>query len=449
MDKRAIVFLAVGVICAGVVVVAAAKFLQGSEKEKKGPEGVKVLVAAQQVDYGTVLELPEDDKKGNVGFMRWPKEFVPENAVTSDEELKEKELVALGSFIRYEPVLKEQMLPKEDFIPEDMLPRRIEVDPEDVEEGLLKAGMRVDVYKNYKKFMQCVRICAVGELKYNKRGDTDEEKKKDGPPDHAYVLIKRDQMVEFEKARDSGDLKVFPSGEECTDGPVLVSKLEGAKGRAAGELLQKGANQVAEGSLQEAIATFNNVAEEYSDVAPAVEKANQWLTTCREMVAQRIYLQAQEAFIAENFEECNQLVAQLLDSNPEAGETVEQAKELQKVAQNRVKQKSYETLLGNIEKSLGSGNFPQAEKLLNEKLQKEFVETEFQPEKGMIPPSQAMQKYQSELQARQRAFNSEMRIFETLRRTGNVRRAQQKFQEMARRFPQHPYINTQMNQANN
>ena len=446
MDKRAIIFLAVGVICAGVVVVAASQFMQGSEEKKKEPDSVKVLVAAQKVDYGTAISLPVDGEKGNVGFMSWPKKFVPEDAVTDAKMLKEKDFVAVDSFVRYEPVLKNQLIEKEEFIPEDMLPRRISVDPKDVKVGLLKAGMRVDIYKDYKKFMECVRIASMGDLRYNQSGQ--EDKKKEEPASHAYVLIKRDQMVEFEKASDSGRLKVFPCEKECAGGPVLTSELAGAKGRAAGDLLKKGTQQVGEGSIEEAIKTFQTVTQDYSGVAPAVEKANTWLDMCQTMLAERVYLQAQEAFINGDYATTDQLVETLVNEHPEAGETLEKAKELQEVAQRKAKQSDYEKLLADIRNSLNSGNFPQTEKLLKEELQTKFVEAEFKPDKSTMPPQQAMQRYMSDLERGKRAFDNAIRIFKTLRRTGNVQRARQKYQEITQRFPQHPYVNNQMTQMN-
>mgnify|MGYP006278885659 CR=1 FL=1 len=447
MDKRAIIFLTVGVICAGVVVVVAAQFLQGSGKKEKVPEHVKVLVASKNVEYGNALQQSKDGKEGNIAFMRWPQSFVPEGAVTDAKELKDKEFVAVDTFTRYEPILKSQMIEKENFIPDDMLPRRISVDPKDVKVGLLKSGMRVDIYRNYQEFMQCARICAIGELKYNQPA---EEQKKESA-NYAYVLIKRSQMVEFEKASDSGNLKVFPSNDTCSGGPMLASEVAGSNGNAAAELLQKGSRQVAQGQFGEAVKTFETVTEEYPDVAPAVEKANQWLTTCHRLLAEGTFLEAQEAFIKADYAGCTKLLESVLENHANATQTVQKAEELKKTAEHKAQQKRYEVLLSELQKNLQSGNLPKVEELLKEQLQKEFVETEFKADKSTPPPAEALRRYQADLRSRQRVFDNLIRVFEALRQSGNVRRAQEKFHELARRFPKHPYVNNQssQNKANN
>lgn len=450
MDKRAIVFLGIGILCAGVVVFVAQQFLSKSDEESNTVPGVKVLVAAKDLHYGTAVEFEREGEPGNVGFMRWPKEFVPKSAITDPEKVKKKDLVVLGSFVRYEPILKEQVMEQKDFIPDDMLPRRISVDPQDVKEGLLEAGMRVDIYRDYEEFMRSVRICSVGELKYNKKEDkSDNKKKKKQPPKYVYVLIKHEHMVEFEKARDHGDLQLFPAGKDAEDEPVLVSELSTAKTKAAGKLLENGASLVAQGDFEKALKRFKTLTEKYPDQAPAVQEANRWLGTCRRLLAEQLYVEAQAALIEEDYAGCQRLVQSLQQKYSQATDVLARAEELQKMAEQRGQHQQYISLLDDIRKSLDGGNLPRAQKLLEERLLKEFVETGYKAQDNVLPPQQALNTFRDELRRRQSVFSRDQRVYDALRRSGNGVGAARKFQEMAQRFPDHPFVTEKLSQAKN
>jgi len=227
--KRAVLYLVAGLVCAAVAIMVLKK-QQSAPSNKGNVETTKVFVARALITFGTPLTVYDaGTKQGNVCPVNWPKDFVPEGAITDPKELSEEELVAKSSLVRYEPIIKGKTVPKARLIPEGMITFKLKVKPEDVEQ--YKAGDYVDliVYgadKRAREFAKCLRIYAIGKLHWleDSRKTGDKGKKEVLPP-VLYLLARAQDRLKLIEAEKRYQLIVFPvpAGRECEAGPLVVA----------------------------------------------------------------------------------------------------------------------------------------------------------------------------------------------------------------------------------
>ena len=171
MKSKSLVLLAVASGCGLVAMLGVQQLLSGGNQPVETK--VRILIAKADIDPGVPLE------KTNVGFKEWPKDALPEGAITKEEDYAERALkrrVGPG-----QPILMTELGKKGDFgievqIPEGMTLVSYPVTETQIHSGLLKPGSFVDVSAaidypqsggggtrvEIKPVLQCVQVIAVG-----------------------------------------------------------------------------------------------------------------------------------------------------------------------------------------------------------------------------------------------------------------------------------------------
>ena len=170
MKSKSLILLAVAAGCGLVAMLGVQQMLSGGRQPAEAK--VRILVAKADIDPGVPLE------KTNVGFKEWPKDALPEGAITKEEDYAERALkrrVGPG-----QPILMSELGKKGDFgievqIPEGMTLVSYPVTETTTHSGLLKPGSFVDVQAAIeypergggkgvaiKTVLQCVQVIAVG-----------------------------------------------------------------------------------------------------------------------------------------------------------------------------------------------------------------------------------------------------------------------------------------------
>jgi len=434
VNKRALLFLGAGLACAAVVVLIARKYLASGASDGQQPRRATILLAVKQVEFGTPMILKEGEQEGNVAFVPWPEDLVPEGAIMDPKMVKEKNLVALASFVRHEPILQGEVIEESQFIGPGMCPVRVRVDPKDVADGLLKAGMMVDVIVDFEEFMRCARIYSLGELNYRERESSENE---EGPIDHVYLLIKQDDRLAFLKAQERGRLNLLPAKYSCESGPVLVSEIPTAGTEAAEAVLARGHELMGEGDFEVALKLFNQILDEHADLPDLVARAKVRVQTCHGVLARALYSDAQDALIKGEIPRCLQLLQDIQEKHSMAEGTVARAAELQQKAGKEERRRDYLALLDEVEKNLSGGNLPQATQLVAR------LEADFQgyaPQGGAPAPGEALKRFGAALNKKQREFDNMKRVFEFFMGSESYAKAGEKLKEMEEQFPDHPFI---------
>ena len=169
MKSKSLVLLAVAAGCGLVAMLGVQQMLSGGKQP--APTTVRILVAKADIDPGAPLD------KANVGFKEWPKDALPEGAITKEEDFAERSLrhrVGPG-----QPILLTELGSKGDFglevqIPEGMTVVSYPATATMTHSGLLKPGSFVDVYAaiehpqpgggkrtEIKSVLQCIQVIAV------------------------------------------------------------------------------------------------------------------------------------------------------------------------------------------------------------------------------------------------------------------------------------------------
>ena len=170
MKSKSLVLLAVAAGCGLVAMLGVQQMLSGSKQPVQTK--VRILVAKTDIDPGVPLE------KTNVGFKEWPKDALPEGAVTKEEDYAERSLkhrVGPGQPILLTELGKKGENGLEVQIPEGMTVVTYPATATMTHSGLLKPGAYVDVYAaiespmksggkrvEVKPVLQCVQVIAVG-----------------------------------------------------------------------------------------------------------------------------------------------------------------------------------------------------------------------------------------------------------------------------------------------
>ncbi len=149
MRLKSVLLLAVAVGC-GLVAMLGVQQAMGN-REEQPEEVVKVLVASADIMPGTKLD------ETNTSFRQWPKDAVPEGAVTKPEQIEERALLARavpGEMIMLAKVGEKGVYGASAEIPEGMRVVTVQVNQTKTHSGLLRPGDRVDVMVTYKRRME-------------------------------------------------------------------------------------------------------------------------------------------------------------------------------------------------------------------------------------------------------------------------------------------------------
>lgn len=140
MKPKQMMLFAVAIGCGLVAMLGAQQILSGNKPVEQ--EMVKILVAKVDIDPGVPLD------KANVAFTEWPKEKIPEGAITKEEEFAEHALKIRVS--PNMPVLIPYLGPKGvvgvgSLIPKGMNLVSLPVDLTQTHSGLLRPGSYVTI----------------------------------------------------------------------------------------------------------------------------------------------------------------------------------------------------------------------------------------------------------------------------------------------------------------
>ena len=145
MKPKSIILLAVALGC-GLVAMLGVQQALSSKDDKPREETAKVLVATTDIAPG----IPLDD--ANTQFKTLPKAAVPEGAVTSAEEFKDRSLrvgAVPGEMIMLAKLGEPGVFGASSEIPEGLRVVTVPVDLTKTHSGLIRPGDRVDVLLSY------------------------------------------------------------------------------------------------------------------------------------------------------------------------------------------------------------------------------------------------------------------------------------------------------------
>ncbi len=144
MKMKSMVLFAVAIAFGLVAMVCARQYMAQNQNNS---EYTQVLVALTDITPGVPLD------ESNVAFKKWPKDAVPEGAVTTEEQYVERALK--GAAVQGEMILIAKLGDQGVFgasseIPEGMRAVTVSVDPTKTHSGQIQPGDRVDVLVTYK-----------------------------------------------------------------------------------------------------------------------------------------------------------------------------------------------------------------------------------------------------------------------------------------------------------
>lgn len=440
MRKRPLLFLVVGVMCAVSALLVGKKYLSGPRDIKPTVEFTKALIATKDIAYGDMLVLAKEEDEGNVKFVNWPKGYTPDDIITKDEEIKDKELVATAASFKRELILKHRIVAKDDFMGPGLYPERFGVDREEI--AFWKPGMKVDVLKITRDpptdFIRCAEIFAVGQLPLQGQAG----KKGRGVPPNVYILLPQELKRAIIEARLYSKLVLSPAKRDCGDEPVLVVIDTQDRNQLAAEEMRKGEALLRNNRFEEALAVFNLVLVEYSRL-PHAKRAAELADRCKANLAEQAYAEAEAAFNDMEFTRCIESCAAIKRKYPTAKATLSKLAKLQQRARQAQEQQKraaeYQAVVQTLQESYDNGNIPQAERILNNELPKRFAG--YEPPAMIKSPDDIAKEYKTKIAKAKREVESIKRLFRYyMGEDKNKEKALQKFNEMKKKFPEHPFV---------
>ncbi|MFP4026885.1 MAG: hypothetical protein ACLFWL_03760 [Candidatus Brocadiia bacterium] len=214
MDRRAVIYLVAGLVCAVGAVLLAKKFLLSEEPvEKPTIVTKKVLVATKDIGYGEKLVLHEEDRKNaNARFKDWPKKFVPKKSISSADPIKDKGHFVRESMHAGQPIFEAALVHKEDILPPGVIVEHFDFGPQEIQG--IKAGDRVDIAKiqsgwDREPLLKNVRVLSVGKPPAALTDDGGKEYKH-----RLYLRFPVGLQEKVMQAKNSGKLSVRPLAEK-------------------------------------------------------------------------------------------------------------------------------------------------------------------------------------------------------------------------------------------
>ena len=234
MKLKSVLLLAVAMSCGLVAMLGVQQILKGDKNGDSDKDVAKVLIVTTEIDPGTPLN------DNNVTFREWPKDTIPEGAVTTEEEYTERALRVRG--VTGEIVMKAKLGDKGVFgasndIPDGMRVMTIAVDLTMSSSGLIWPGDRVDVLVTYserdprlgsikrvKTALEHVKVFATDNVRdVSEMSDTNQNKTK-----NMSLLVTPEEMEILKLAEDMGELHLAlrgPSDDSRSDKSMLFDPL--------------------------------------------------------------------------------------------------------------------------------------------------------------------------------------------------------------------------------
>ncbi len=224
MKMKSVVLLAVAMGCGLVAMLGVQQAL--SRGKDKGTTKIPVLVAITEIAPGTLLS------DSNVVFQEWPKENVPEGAVTTKEEYLEravKTYTVAGEIIMKGKLGEKGVHGASNDIPEGMCVIAVPVNLTTSNSGLILPGDHVDVFVTYdamerhgrvkkvKTALEHVKVFATDSVRDALGADTAEIKAK-----NISLLVTPEAAKVLKLAESMGTLHLALRPKDTTQAPAEV-----------------------------------------------------------------------------------------------------------------------------------------------------------------------------------------------------------------------------------
>lgn len=257
MKFKTVVLLAVAVGCGLVAMLGVQQMTK--KKQSTEEEYAQVLFSATEIVSGTLLD------ESNVTFKRWPKDQVPEGAVTSAEQYEQRSLrgnAVPGELIMLAKLSEKGVWGASADIPEGMRVVTVPVDMTKSHSGLVQAGDRVDVLVTYKArdaqgmttrtrtFLEAIKVFATDNRRASEVAGESKETKVSNisllvTPDQANLVMLATNKGQIHLAlRHKGDTtvantsavgdNVFDEGQALSNVGDLQDELSGPEEATAG-----------------------------------------------------------------------------------------------------------------------------------------------------------------------------------------------------------------------
>lgn len=212
MQAKTMILIVVAVVCGLVATIGISQMVDGKGKTPQG-ETVKVFVAATNVDISDKLD------SQNVRLEEWPRDRVPEGAITKLEDLQDR--FAAQRLYPGEPIMKAKLMNDNAGSPTVHIPPGHRACPIKVQGGhnagalLINPGDRVDVlvfvrksselsFTGTKTILRDIRVFSVGEQTSRA---TDEEGGR-GSAQTVMLLVTPKQAEKLTLASELGSLRL-------------------------------------------------------------------------------------------------------------------------------------------------------------------------------------------------------------------------------------------------
>lgn len=431
-----------GVLCAVGALMLAKKYISSMSQPTEVPT-TRIIVAREDIEFGTRLSLGDGDEPGNVGLAKWLAEFVPEGAIESVEAFNQTPLIAGVAFVKHQPILTSLATWEDDFVPDGWFQGGITVGKEDA--ALVAPGDRVDIFRvtgsnDLLLLIRCARVYAIGSPRPKRGADPGNAPPASGTANRIYVLLPDNMRTALIEANLRYRLMVLPVTRECGEA-VLVDR-EPSPEELAQEDFQKAVRLMDDGQYKEARTLFLKLAWEHASLSvgrDARPKAQQ----CLVALTGRALAEAREALEGGNPMLCITKCDAIERDYPDAAEAIEEAKALAAQARTAIEGAAeddrYHQLRVKIDEAMKGGNLVGVAALLEE--MKERFDN-YEPPPGVTAPGEVMKSKGDELKLKNTEFLMLKRVFDNHVGQDARELALAKFQEIEKDFPQHPFVRT-------
>jgi hypothetical protein len=443
--KRAFIYLAACVLCATVAAIVAMKFISKASANSQPTDRINLLLATQDIKQGEVIALANAGGKGNVTFVGWPHNLVPAGGITDKKALSDSPLRARTSFVKNEPIQTSRVVKAEDYVPADMYPQIVKVDVDDLKNGRLRLGMKVDVLlvtnKQPMDFMHCGQIYAIGRL--DDKGLPVIEK---DPPPNVWLLVKKTDRDAFVAAEyGSGKLVVVEASDPQCTAPYLAEQPDSAQARKkdADDMLTRAKALEQAGQYEQALSVLDDLVNNYADVTSVASQATVEQSKAKESMAQSLYQRAQTALDHDkNYTEALRLLdevdAQAAATSPLRQKSAALRQRAQAALETSRQKAQFEALTAAIDDALASGDLPKAQDKQAELEQFSQKGLEFPDVKKQ--PKEAADDYAKLVKSALTDFSIKKQALQFFLKRDDLQSAQEQLTELKKKYPAHPDV---------
>jgi len=443
--KRALVYLVACLLCASLAVIVAVRLIPKGSADPEPTDRTPLLLAAQDIKPGERIVLAGPEGKGNVMFVDWPRNLVPAGGITDKKDVSGTPLRARTAFVKHEPIQTSRLVKEEDYVPTDMYPLMVKVAEDDLKNGRLRLGMKVDVIvvtnKRPTDLMRCAQIWAIGRLDANGLPLTE----KDAPPNVWLLVKKTDRDAFIEAEYGAGKMVVVEASDpQCTEPYVVdAATSQQARSKEAGDMVARAKALTQAGQYEQALSLLDDVANNYSDVSTAASQAAVEESKTRESMAQSLYDRAKAALERDNdFAQAVRLLDELDKQAPATSPVRQKAATLRQQANAALDkhrlQAQYEALKTAIDDALASGDLPTAQKKQAELAEFSKQDVEFQDVKTQ--PKEAAEEYAKKVKSALNDFSIRKQALEYFLKRDDVQAARGQLADLKKKYPAHPDV---------